>query len=95
MKPVRPLWEGREINGKRSDVLFVKDRMPKDGASKVYRMPKDGASKVYRMPKNGASKVYWMLYTENMPQKSKLHENAYVKRIKQKQGAKESDERAI
>ena len=84
MKPVRPLWEGREINGKRSDVLFVKDRMPKDGASKVYRMPK-----------NGASKVYWMLYTENMPQKSKLHENAYVKRIKQKQGAKESDERAI
>ncbi len=84
MKPVRPLWEGREINGKRSDVLFVKDRMPKDGASKVYRMPKNGASKVYRM-----------LYTENMPQKSKLHENAYVKRIKQKQGAKESDERAI
>lgn len=84
MKPVRPLWEEREINGKRSDELFVKDRMPKDGASKVYWMPRDGASK-----------VYWMLYTENMSQKSKLHENANVKRIKQKQGAKESDERAI
>lgn len=35
MKLVRPLWEGWKINGKSSNVLFVKDRMPKDGASKV------------------------------------------------------------